>query len=65
MREYDSPVFGKGHVGLSRQAPVIDPVAEPERKQAFSDGNFYAGIAGPDAGHHPAAGFPVYDISHG
>ena len=61
----DCPVFGENHIRLSWKTTVIDPVAESERKQPFSDGNLYAGITGADAGHHPAAGLPVYNISHG
>jgi hypothetical protein len=54
----------KYEVGLARQVPYMESKAKAAPVQAGSQDQLRLRILAPDAGHHPAAHFGRYDVSH-
>lgn len=57
-------VLPNNKIGLSRQSLVMQAVTDILRKERLSYLKFWCGILPLDAGHHPAARFPVDDVGH-
>lgn len=64
MHKHHGTMTWKDDVRLTRKAGIINAVTEPLGKQGLSEADLDTGVFRPDAGHHPAAGFPVDDVSH-
>lgn len=57
-------VFRENQVGLAGKFFCMKPVTKAPLVQGFADQHFGFGILATDAGHHPAAGGRIYNISH-
>lgn len=55
---------GKNQIRRAWQVPAVEPVPEALRMQKAPYSHFWSGVLAPDARHHPAAGFAVYNINH-
>lgn len=60
--ENSDPPYRQDYVRHPRQVATLEAEPETRREQGLPDGDLRLGVPPSDAGHHPAAGFPVYDI---
>lgn len=60
--EDHGPVLRQADVRLARKV-AVQPVAEAPRVKSLADHQFRPGVLAADAGHHPAAGGGVDDVS--
>ena len=64
MNKNDCLEFWQYDIGLAGQFLAMKPETEALPVQKTADNHFRLCILPFDAGHHPAAGFFVYNISH-
>lgn len=64
MNENNRPPSWKNHVWFSWKGPVVKSVSKTSEEQSLSNGQFDPGIASTDAGHDPASGCRIHNISH-
>ncbi len=64
VHENYSPVFWENNIRFPRQPFVIYPKSKAAPVQGLPDHQLGFGVLAPDTGHHPAADFGAYDVSH-
>jgi hypothetical protein len=64
VNEYHGPVTRKDDVGSSGQLTSVKPKAQSACVEVAPDRELRLRVPPPNAGHHPAPGFRVDDISH-
>ena len=64
MDEYDRLIVRQNDIGFTAEAGSMEVELEALFPQQPGDQHFGSGVAAPDPGHHPAAGFGIHYIGH-
>lgn len=63
MHEDHRPILRQAHIRITRKVLAMNPVAKTARVKRLANGQFGLGVLASNAGHHPAAGYRVDNVS--